>query len=71
MVLGKKVAIFNWEWDRNSAPREGQKRLRINSIFLTSRPVCCQHVKSLLRGLSFELIAKTLIRLAKFDFLLI
>ena len=26
MVLGKKVAIFNWEWGRNSAPREGQKR---------------------------------------------
>ena len=25
MVLGKKVAIFNWEWGRNSAPREGQK----------------------------------------------
>ena len=25
MVLGKKVAIFDWEWGRNSAPREGQK----------------------------------------------
>ena len=25
MVLGKRVAIFNWEWGRNSAPREGQK----------------------------------------------
>ena len=25
MVLGKKVAMFNWEWGRNSAPREGQK----------------------------------------------
>ena len=25
MVLRKKVAIFDWEWDRNSAPREGQK----------------------------------------------
>ena len=24
MVFGKKVAIFNWEWSRNSAPREGQ-----------------------------------------------
>ena len=22
MVLGKKVAIFDWEWGRNSAPRE-------------------------------------------------
>ena len=25
MVLRKKVAIFDWEWDRNSAPRDGQK----------------------------------------------
>ena len=24
-VLGKKVAIFNWEWGRNSAPRERQE----------------------------------------------
>ena len=24
-VLGKKVAIFDWEWGRNSALREGQK----------------------------------------------
>ena len=26
MVLGKKVSIFDWEWGRNSAPRDGQKR---------------------------------------------
>ena len=25
MVLGKNVAIFDWEWDRNPAPRDGQK----------------------------------------------
>ena len=25
MVLGEKVAIFDWEWGRNSAPRDGQK----------------------------------------------
>ena len=25
MVSGKKVAIFNWEWGRKSAPRDGQK----------------------------------------------
>ena len=25
MVLGKKVAIFDWKWGRNSAPRDGQK----------------------------------------------
>ena len=25
MALGKKVAIFDWEWGRNSALREGQK----------------------------------------------
>ena len=24
MVLGKNVAIFDWEWGRNSALREGQ-----------------------------------------------
>ena len=23
--IGKKVAIFDWEWGRNSAPREEQK----------------------------------------------
>ena len=26
MVFGKKVTIFDWEWGRNSAPRDGQKR---------------------------------------------
>ena len=25
MVLGNKVAIFDWKWGQNSAPREGQK----------------------------------------------
>ena len=25
MVLGKKVTMFDWEWDRNLAPRDGQK----------------------------------------------
>ena len=25
MVLGKKVAIFDWERGQTSAPREGQK----------------------------------------------
>ena len=25
MVLGKKVAIFDWEWGRNSDPRDEQK----------------------------------------------
>ena len=25
MVLVKRVAIFDWEWSRNSAPRVGQK----------------------------------------------
>ena len=25
MVLGKIEAIFDWEWGRNSAPRDGQK----------------------------------------------
>ena len=26
MVLRKKVAIFDWEWGRNSAPGDGQKK---------------------------------------------
>ena len=26
MVLGKKVAVFDWELGRKSAPRDGQKR---------------------------------------------
>ena len=34
MVLGKKVTIFDWEWGRNSAPRDGQKRPCAGSIFL-------------------------------------
>ena len=25
MVLGKKLAILDWEWGRISAPSEGQK----------------------------------------------
>ena len=25
MVLGKKVAILDWEWGGSSAPREGQQ----------------------------------------------
>ena len=25
MVLGKKVAIFDWEWGRNLAPKDRQK----------------------------------------------
>ena len=25
MVLGKKDAIFDWEWGQNLAPRDGQK----------------------------------------------
>ena len=25
MVLGKKVAILDWEWGKNFAPRDGQK----------------------------------------------
>ena len=33
MVLGKKEAIFNWEWGRNSLPREGQKIPCLNNPF--------------------------------------
>ena len=35
MVLGKKVTIFEWEWGRNSAPRDGQKK----PCFHKSRPL--------------------------------
>ena len=31
MVLGKRVAIFDWEWGQNSAPRDGQKRPCLHS----------------------------------------
>ena len=35
MILGKKVAIFDWEWGRNSAPRDGQKRpCIVNDFFI-------------------------------------
>ena len=36
MVVGKKVAIFDWDWGGNSAPREWQKMpclLKQKSIF--------------------------------------
>ena len=34
MVLAKKVAIFDWEWGRNLAPRDGQKMPCLQSNFL-------------------------------------
>ena len=43
MVLGKKVAIFYWEWGRNSAPREGQKmswELSDPGLHCLLRPIC-------------------------------
>ena len=37
--IGKKVAIFDWQWVRNSAPREGQKirsdRIKIGEVCST------------------------------------
>ena len=42
MVLGKKVTIFDWEWGRNSAPRDGQKRpcmLTFNKISYSIKSV--------------------------------
>ena len=35
MVLGKKLAIFDWEWVLNSAPREGQKMPRYIVLFIS------------------------------------
>ena len=33
MVFGKKVAIFEWEWGQNLAPRDGQKISWISSVY--------------------------------------
>ena len=33
MILGKKVAIFDWEWGRNSAPKDGQKSPSMVKVF--------------------------------------
>ena len=34
MVLGKKVAIFDWEWGQNLPPRDGQNNpLQADPIF--------------------------------------
>ena len=41
MVLRKKVAIFDWEWGRNSAPRDGQKRPCYNAMFDAPRNEQC------------------------------
>ena len=35
MELGKKVAIFDWEWGRNSAPRDSQtSKLESLSVYI-------------------------------------
>ena len=39
MVLGKKVAIFDWEWVRNWAPRKGQKMPCKKTKKCFSRPI--------------------------------
>ena len=33
MALGKKVAIFDWEWGRNLAPGERQKKHTLIKYF--------------------------------------
>ena len=48
MVLGKKVAIFDWEWGRNSAPRDGQKRPC--SVYLNSK---CSQEQSIIPALLY------------------
>ena len=40
MVLGKKVTIFDWEWDRNSPPRDWQKIPCANTIFQPNKFKC-------------------------------
>ena len=36
MAFGKKVAVFDWEWGRNSVPRKGQKMpwLRLQKVIV-------------------------------------
>ena len=38
MVLGKNVAVFDWEWGRTSAPRDVQKILCLPLFFDLQRP---------------------------------
>ena len=48
MVLGKRVAIFYWEWGLNSAPREGQKipwKLLVIQITQSRHPISVADVK--------------------------
>ena len=51
MVFGKKVAISDWEWGRNSAPREGQK-IPCKNIYLLLTLMHSERPK-LHRGLAF------------------
>ena len=37
MVLGKKVDIFDREWGRNSAPRDGQKKALVGIFQLINK----------------------------------
>ena len=43
-VLGIKEAIFNWEWGRNSVPREGQNSLKMVLHFTRVYTVCKIHI---------------------------
>ena len=43
MVLGKKVAIFYWEWGQNSAPRDRQKMpwLDVDLMWMRNNEMIC------------------------------
>ena len=53
MALGKKMAIFDWEWGRNSAPREGQK---IPWHLILSSVQIYKNLRIKLRILSYPLV---------------
>ena len=54
MVLGKKVTIFDWEWGRNSAPRDGQKRPCISNTGTTNVCNKYQNLMSWLKLIRYQ-----------------
>ena len=49
MVLGKKVAIFDWELGRNSAPNDWQKISCSNSLYVDPRMSFAGSMSTLIR----------------------
>ena len=47
MALGKNVAVFDWEWGQNSAPREGQKISWNMSFSVVGHVKCTDYMASM------------------------